>query len=73
MAAAGEFDLGEKQRFMALAAGRMDGGGQETSAVSDETQRPQAASNPGVVMPEAGLLTPSRPRAASFGGKSRAS
>ena len=48
-------DLGEKQRLMAPAAGRMVGGGREPSAVSDETRRPKAARNPGVEMPEAGV------------------
>ena len=45
MAAEGEFELGEEQRPMALAAGRMGGGGQEPSAGSDGTRRPKAASN----------------------------
>ena len=44
--AGGGVDHGEKQRPMALAAGRMDGGGLEPSADSDGTRRPKAASNP---------------------------
>jgi len=39
------FDHGEKQRPMALAAGRMGGGGLEPSAGSDGTPRPKGASN----------------------------
>ena len=42
MAAEGEFDHGEKQRLMVLAAGRMGGGGLEPSADSDGTRRPKA-------------------------------
>jgi len=44
--AGGGVDHGEKQRPMALAAERMDGGGLEPSADSDGTRRPKAASNP---------------------------
>jgi len=43
MAAEGEFEHGEKQRSMALAASE---GGLETSADSDGTRRPKAVSNP---------------------------
>ena len=39
-------DHGEKLRAMALAAGRMVGGGLEPSADSAGTRRPQAVSNP---------------------------
>jgi hypothetical protein len=46
MAAEGEFDLGEKQRPMAMAAGWMNGGGLEPSADSAGKRRPKAASNP---------------------------
>jgi hypothetical protein len=42
------FDLGEKQRLMALAAGRMDGGGLEPSTGSDESTCAKRMSNPGV-------------------------
>ena len=45
MAAEGEFDLGEKLRQMAQAAGRMVGAGLEPSAGSDETRRPEGVSN----------------------------
>ena len=39
-------DHGEKLRAMALAAGRMVGGGLEPSADSAGTRRPEAVSNP---------------------------
>ena len=48
-------DHGEKQRLTVLAAGRKDRGGLEQSIDSDESRRPQAASNHGVEMPEEGF------------------
>jgi hypothetical protein len=50
--AGGWVDHGEKQRLMALAAGRMDGGGLEPSAGSDVSSCAKRMSNPGVEMPE---------------------
>ena len=47
MAAEGEFDHGEKQRLMVLAAGWMVGGGLETSAGSDVRPRRLGASQLG--------------------------
>jgi len=52
-------DHGEKQRLMALAAGRMDGGGLEPSAGSDVSSCAKRMSNPGVEMPE-GRFEPPR-------------
>jgi len=45
-------DHGEKQRLMALAAGRMVGGGLEPSAASDVTPRATCRSEPCNAQPE---------------------
>ncbi|MDH3814369.1 MAG: hypothetical protein OEV48_07775 [Acidobacteriota bacterium] len=46
------FEHGEKQRLMALAAGRMGGGGLEPSAGSDVTPRATCRSEPCNAQPE---------------------
>ena len=48
-------DHGEKQRPIALAAGRMVGGGLEPSAGSDVSSCALRTSNPGTKMPEVGF------------------